>query len=219
MVARIFILLALLACCYAPPTVSVPARERDPAVVVGPSSASWLERSTRAEEERPEVVIHAMKLKNGDVVADVGAGTGFYTRRLARAVAPHGVVYANDIQPELLMILSEKAGAETLINIIPILGTETDPKLPPGKLDWILMVDVYHEFQQPEPMLAALKRALKPTGRVALVEYRETTTHIREEHRMSKEQVLSEWLPAGFRLIEVIEDMPMQRVYLFSVNR
>ena len=219
MVARLFVILTLISGCYAPPAVSTPERERIPANVVGPSSASWLERPTRAEEERPEVVINAMRLKNGDVVADVGAGTGFYARRLARAVAPDGVVYANDIQPELLLILTERAGAEQISNIIPILGTETDPKLPAGKLDWILMVDVYHEFQKPEPMLAALKRALKPTGRVALVEYRETTTHIREEHRMSKEQVLAEWLPAGFHLMEVIEDMPMQRVYLFSVHR
>ena len=201
-------MLALFAC---------PDGERVPANVISPAGASWLERSTRAEEERPEIVINAMKLENGDVVADVGAGTGFYTRRLARAVAPDGVVYANDIQPELLALLEEKAAEEKLTNIVPILGAEADPKLPVGKLDWILLVDVYHEFQQPEPMLAKLKRALKPDGRVALVEYRETTTHIRREHRMSKEEVLREWLPAGFRLIEIIEDMPMQRVYIFEM--
>ncbi|HUP48197.1 MAG TPA: class I SAM-dependent methyltransferase [Thermoanaerobaculia bacterium] len=218
MVARITLLLALMA-CSAPPSLQTDERARVPAQVIAPSSAAWLERATREEEERPEIVLAAMKLKNGDVVADVGAGTGFYTRRLARAVAPNGMVYANDIQPEMLAILREKAAAEKLTNIIPILGAERDPKLPERAFDWILLVDVYHEFQEPAPMLAAIRRALKPGGRVALVEYRETTTHIRREHRMSKDEVLREWLPAGFRLVEIIEEMPMQRMYVFEAGR
>lgn len=219
MVARLLFILALIA-CYAPPSPSSTEPQRKPAQVIAPSGASWLERDSREQQERPEIVIHAMKLRNGDVVADVGAGTGFYSRRLARAVAPDGVVYANDIQPELLAVLKEKAAEEKVTNIIPILGEESDPKLPDGKFDWILLVDVYHEFQQPKAMLAAIKRALKPTGRVALVEYRETTTQIRAEHRMTKDQVLSEWLPAGFKLVEIVEAMPLQRLYVFeAVNR
>ncbi|HUP45748.1 MAG TPA: class I SAM-dependent methyltransferase [Thermoanaerobaculia bacterium] len=211
MVARFALLLALLA-CY------TQQGERVPADVISPAGAEWLERSTRAGEERPEIVIAAMDLKNGDVVADVGAGTGFYTRRLARAVAPDGVVYANDVQAGMLEVLKEKASAEGLSNIVPVLGGETDPKLPEGKLDWILLVDVYHELQQPKPMLAALQRALKPGGRIALVEYRETWTRVRPAHRMSQEQVLAEWLPAGFRLLRVVEEMPMQRLYIFEVG-
>ena len=160
-----------------------------------------------------------MKLKKGDVVADVGAGTGFYTRRLARAVGPTGVVYANDIQPELLSDLRTNAASEKITNIVPILGTETDPRLPPATFDWVLLVDVYHEFQQPAPMLAAIRAALKPSGKVALVEYRETTLSIRPEHRMSKEQVLREWLPAGFRLVEIVERMPLQRLYVFEPSQ
>ena len=198
---------------------SAPA-ERKPADVISPAGAAWLERETREQEERPEIVIRTMKLKDGDVVADIGAGTGFYSRRLARAVGPSGRVYANDVQPEMIALLREKAAEEKITNIVPVVGDEADPKLPSTTFDWILLVDVYHEFQQPKAMLAAIKRALKPTGRVALVEYRETTTQIRAEHRMTKDQVLSEWLPAGFKLVEIVEAMPLQRLYVFeAVNR
>ena len=193
-------------------------QERTPANVVSPDAVDWLERSTREEEEKPEIVIAAMNLKNGDVVADGGAGSGYYARRVARAVAPKGVVYANDIQQEMLDALRANAAREKITNIVPILGTETDPKLPKGRLDWVLLVDVYHEFQQPKPMLAAIRTALKPDGRVALVEYRETTSHVRPSHRMTKEQVLSEWEPAGFRLEKIVETMPMQRLYIFSLR-
>ncbi|HEU4521775.1 MAG TPA: class I SAM-dependent methyltransferase [Thermoanaerobaculia bacterium] len=210
MVARLALLFVLLACPDGQQS------DRVPAGVISPSGAAWLERASRPEEERPEIAINAMKLSNGDVVADVGAGTGFYTRRLARAVGPDGVVYASDIQPEMIAILKEKAAEEKLTNIVPVVGTETDPKLPAGKFDWILLVDVYHEFQQPQPMLEKLEQALKPDGRVALVEYRETTTQIRREHRMSKDEVLREWLPAGFRLVEIVEEMPLQRLYIFE---
>ena len=205
-----------LSACTAPPAAQTQAPARVPAGVVGPGAAEWLERRERESEERPEIAIAAMKLKDGDVVADVGAGTGFYTRRLARAVGKKGIVYANDIQTELLDELRRNAAAERLTNIVTILGTETDPKLPVNRFDWVLLVDVYHEFQQPAPMLAAIRASLKPTGRVALVEYRETTTRINPAHRMSKEQVLAEWPPAGFRLVEIVEAMPLQRLYVFE---
>src|SRR5688572_27412001 len=129
--------------------------QRTPASVVSPDAVDWLERSTREEEERPEIVVEAMNLRNGSMVADVGAGSGFYSRRVARAVAPKGVVYATDIQPEMLEALRASAAREKLTNIVPILGTETDPKLPKSTFDWVLLVDVYHEFQEPKPMLAS----------------------------------------------------------------
>ena len=198
--------------------VALLALQRTPAEVVGPGAAEWLERSSRAEEEKPEIVIAAMNLKDGDIVADIGAGTGFYARRVARAIAPNGTVYANDIQEEMLDALRVNAEREHISNIIPILGTETDPKLPKAKFDWILLVDVYHEFQQPKPMLDAIRASLKPGGRVALVEYRESTTKVRSPHRMSKKQVLSEWQPAGFRLEKIVETMPMHRLYVFRVR-
>jgi ubiquinone/menaquinone biosynthesis C-methylase UbiE len=190
--------------------------------VFGHEHWQWLEREGRAQEEKPEVVIGAMNLKDGDVVAEIGTGTGFFARRLARAVAPSGKIYANDIQPGMLDKLKELAGQEGITNIVPVLGTETDLKLPAGQMDWLLLVDVYHEFQKPEEMLAAIRRALKPNGRVALVEYRlegDSASHISLPHRMSVEQVLSEWEPAGFTLVETIETLPAQHIFLFSLRR
>jgi 2',3'-cyclic-nucleotide 2'-phosphodiesterase (5'-nucleotidase family)/precorrin-6B methylase 2 len=198
------------------------AAQRTPAGVFGHEHWQWLEREGRDELEKPDVVLAAMNLHDGDVVAEIGAGTGFYTRRLARAVGPSGTVYANDIQPEMLDKLKELAAAEKLTNIVTVTGTETDPKLPDGLADWILLVDVYHEFQQPQEMLAKIKQALKPNGRVALVEYRlegETASHISVAHRMSESQVLAEWQPAGFTLMETIETLPSQRLFLFTLRR
>src|SRR5215470_15023479 len=178
------LLAALLgqAAATAPPA----APARTPANVMAASGASWLEREGREEEQRPAEIFRTMGLKDGDVVADLGCGTGWFTRRMARSVAPRGTVYAVDIQPEMLELLRGYVAAEGVKGVVPLLGTETDPKLPPGGLDWILMVDVYHEFQKPQEMLEAIRRSLKPTGKVALVEYRlegESASHIRREHR------------------------------------
>lgn len=217
-----------LACSPAPPAArqkpaAPEAPPRKPANVLSwRGGADWLEREGRAELERPEIVIQAMNLRDGDVVADIGAGTGFYSRRLARAVAPTGKVYAEDIQPEMLERLKKSAADEGIANIIPVLGTETDPNLPKQAMDWILLVDVYHEFQDPQPMLAKIRESLKPNGRVALVEYRaegDSAVHISPEHRMTVEQVLAEWTPAGFTLEQTIEDLPSQHLFLFTTRR
>lgn len=202
-----------------PATQETPARK--PAEVMSWEGADWLEREHREELEKPEVVLAAMNLKDGDLVADLGAGTGFFTRRMARAVAPTGKVYATDIQPQMLERLEASAAQEGITNIVTVLGTETDPKLPRGMFDWILLVDVYHEFQQPEPMLAKMREALKPGGRVALVEYRaegDTAAHISAAHKMTVEQVLAEWKPAGFELVETIEELPSQHLFIFTVR-
>ncbi len=217
-----------LACSPAPPAArQKPAlpdvQPRKPANVLSwRGGADWLEREGRAELEKPEIVIQAMNLRDGQVVADIGAGTGFYSRRLARAVAPTGKVYAEDIQPEMLERLKESAAGEGITNIVPVLGTETDPNLPQREMDWVLLVDVYHEFQDPQPMLAKIRQSLKPNGRVALVEYRaegDSAAHISAEHRMSVEQVLAEWTPAGFTLEKTIEDLPTQHLFLFTTRR
>lgn len=193
-----------------------PARE--PAPVMSWRGAGWLERSERASEDRPDIVLRAMGLENGDIVAEIGAGTGFFTRRLAAAVAPDGAVWANDIQPEMLDLMTQYLDRDGITNVRQVLGDEDDPKLPASTFDWILLVDVYHEFQEPEPMLAAIRAALKADGRVALVEYREegsSAAHIRREHRMSKKQVLAEWTPAGFELERVVDDLPSQHLFIF----
>jgi ubiquinone/menaquinone biosynthesis C-methylase UbiE len=221
------LLLPGIACSPSPaagpqPQPAAQAPERKPAAVFSHAYADWLERPGRLEKEKPDEVVRIMNLKNGDVVADIGAGTGFYTRRIARAVAPTGKVYANDIQPEMLDKLQELATAEGITNVVSVLGTETDPKLPAGQMDWILIVDTYHEFQNPEAMLESIKKALKPNGRIALLEQRlegDTASHTNIEHRMSVEQVLAEWEPAGFTLMETIETLPSQHLFLFTTRR
>jgi len=205
-----------------PQTPQAPLEQRTPANVFGHEHWQWLEREGREQEEKPDLVVQAMNLKDGDVVAEIGSGSGFFARRLARAVGPSGKVYANDIQPEMLDKLRELAAAEKITNIVPVLGTETDTNLPQGQMDWILLVDVYHEFQKPQEMLAKIRRALKPNGRVALVEYRkegDTASHIASAHKMSVEQVLAEWEPAGFTLVETLETLPSQHLFLFSLRR
>ena len=142
---------------------------REIAQVMGHQAADWLERPEREKEERPDLLLTALKLKPGDAVADIGCGSGYYTRRLAQAVGTNGVVYAVDIQQEMLDLLTHKLAAEKIFNVKPVLGTETDPKLPPAKVDLILLVDVYHEFDQPYEMTQAMTRALKPGGRLVFV--------------------------------------------------
>jgi ubiquinone/menaquinone biosynthesis C-methylase UbiE len=190
--------------------------------VFGHEHAAWLEREGRAETERPDDVVAAMHLQNGAVVAEIGCGTGFFSRRLARAVGPLGKVYAEDIQPEMLDLLQKYATEDGDANIVTVLGGETDPRLPKGQMDWILLVDVYHEFQNPAPMLAKIREALRPGGHVALVEYRaedHSADHLSPPHRMSVEQVLREWTPAGFELVERIETLPSQHLFVFTVRR
>ena len=192
---------------------------RRPAAVVGPGNADHLERPGRDEEQKPDEIIRMMALEDGDVVADLGAGTGYFTRRLAKAVAPSGIVYAVDIQPEMLSRLrenNEKAGAR---NVVVILGETDDPRLPRESLDWILLVNTYHELQHPKVSLAKMREALKPAGRVALVESRlegDSASHVPKEHRMSKKQVLAEWEPAGFRLVAFHEFLPTQHFFVFE---
>jgi ubiquinone/menaquinone biosynthesis C-methylase UbiE len=204
------------------PVLLLQAPTRKPAPVMTYHGASWLEREDREEEQRPAEIFRAMELKPGDVVADLGTGTGWFARRLQRVVGPKGKVYAVDIQPEMLKLLEDLAKQQNVTGIEPVLGTSTDPKLPEGALDWVLMVDVYHEFQQPKPMLEAIKRSLKPAGKVALVEYRlegDSAGHIRKEHRMSIEQVMEEWVPAGFRLVRRVDSLPTQYLFIFEAAK
>jgi ubiquinone/menaquinone biosynthesis C-methylase UbiE len=195
--------------------------KREPANVMSYEHADWLEREGRAETEKPEMVIQAMEIREGMTVAEIGAGTGFFSRRLAKAVGPSGKVYAEDIQPEMLDLLKGRTAQEKIGNIVPVLGTDIDPKLPQGSVEWILMADVYHEFQKPRPMLARIRDSLAPGGQVALVEYRqegETASQIKPAHRMSVAQVLAEWQPAGFELTRRLEVLPSQHLFLFRAK-
>jgi predicted methyltransferase len=198
-----------------------PPRARAPAAVMSFRGADWLERPQRVQEERPTEVLRVMDLRPGDVVADIGAGSGYFTRRMAPLVAPSGSVYAVDVQPEMLDLLTESVEEAGLTGVIPVLGTADDPVLPEGSIDWMLLVDVYHEFANPSAMLERMRQALKPTGRVALVEYRVedgSAAQIRAEHRMSVLQVMLEWEAAGFELVELHEFLPSQHLFVLQVS-
>ncbi len=200
--------------------VELPARVAAP--FMSYQGAGWLERPERVAEEMPDAMVAMMNLEDGDVVADIGAGSGFFTRRMARLVAPTGTVYAVDIQPEMLEILQGYVEEEGVTGVVPVLSEFDDPKLPEGEIDWILLVDVYHEFGDHEAMLAKMRQALKPDGKVALLEYRVedgTGDHIRGDHRMSVRQVLNEWGPAGFDLVEMHEFLPSQHLFILQPTR
>lgn len=194
--------------------------KRVPAPVMSYHGANWLERPGRINEEQPFEVIEYMDLKPGMVVADVGCGSGYFARKIAPKVAPGGVVYGVDIQPEMLQIMQQLCEKEGVTGVEPILGGEKDPKLPKGKVDWIIMADVYHEFQYPEPMLAKMLESLSPTGKVCLLEYRaeefRQASHIKPEHRMTVKQVLTEWNAGGFELIDLQEFLPAQHMFIFQ---
>jgi ubiquinone/menaquinone biosynthesis C-methylase UbiE len=151
-------------------------------------------------------------------VGDVGAGTGFYSLRIARLVGPQGMVYANDIQPAMLERLNANASAQHVPNVVTILGTESDPKLPPAKLDLVILVDVYHEFSRPQRMLDRIRESLKPDGRLVLLEYRkeDPSVPIRPEHKMSVQEVKAEVTPEGYRFEKVVDTLPWQHIIFFK---
>lgn len=194
-----------------------PVTGRKIASVMGVSGADWLDRGEREAEEHPERALAALNLKPGMVVGDVGAGTGYYSVRVAKLVAPGGTVYANDIQEAMLEKLRANAAAQGVINIQTILGTQSDTHLPAGKLDMALLVDVYHEFSRPQRMLESIRDALKPGGELVLLEYRkeDPTVPIRPEHKMSLAEVKAEVIPEGYEFEQVVETMPWQHIIFF----
>jgi ubiquinone/menaquinone biosynthesis C-methylase UbiE len=194
-----------------------PVSGRRIAPVMGMGGVEWMERSEREMEELPEAALDAIGIKPGMKVADVGAGVGYFTLRLARRVGPSGVVYANDVQPEMLTILRERAAAAKVTNMKTILGGEADPKLPKAALDLVLMVDVYHELSQPQRMLQRIRESLKPDGRLVMLEYRKEDPHIpiRPEHKMSVAEAKTEVEAEGFRLEKVLKHLPRQHIFVF----
>ncbi|MEO7142266.1 MAG: methyltransferase domain-containing protein [Bryobacteraceae bacterium] len=194
-----------------------PLTGRKIASVMGVGGADWLERSDRESEEAPAAAIKALRIQPGMTAADIGAGTGYFTVRLARGVGPAGKVYAVDIQPEMLTLLRRRARAEKLTNIQTVLGAVDNPHLPAATMDLILLVDVYHEFSEPEKMLDELRAALKPDGRLVLLEYRkeDPSIPIRPEHKMSVAEAKTEVEAEGFRLDKVIETLPRQHILIF----
>lgn len=195
-----------------------PLTGRHIAPVMGAAGAGWLDRSEREQEEQPDRALDLIDIQPGMTVADVGAGTGYMTLRIAKRVGPKGKVYANDIQPEMLEKLTENARRANLDNIETVLGSEADPKLPDGKMDFVLMVDVYHELSRPQDMLQAIRRSLKPDGRLVLIEYKkeDPTIPIRPDHRMSLHDIKMEVEAEGYKLDKVIDTLARQHIVLFK---
>jgi ubiquinone/menaquinone biosynthesis C-methylase UbiE len=182
------------------------------------SGAPWLVRESRQREEDCRLLLQALDLKAGQTVCDMGCGNGFYTLELARRVGRDGLVYAVDIQPEMLRMLAETAGREGLTNIRPVLGTAIDPRLPPAAIDLCLCVDVYHEFSHPEAMLARIRESLSADGRLALVEFRgeDPGVPIKPLHKMTKAQIRRELEPAGFQVVREFDRLPWQHVVFLT---
>jgi ubiquinone/menaquinone biosynthesis C-methylase UbiE len=195
-----------------------PLTGRKIAPVMGAAGAGWLERGERESEEAPEKALDALGLEKGMAVADVGAGTGYFSLRMARRVGPEGKVYANDVQQEMLDKLRANAAKAKLGNVETVLGSEADPKLPLKSLDLVLLVDVYHEFSQPQEMLQHIRSSLKPNGRLVLLEYRkeDPAVPIRPEHKMSVAEVKTEVEAEGYKLDQVIETLPRQHIIIFK---
>jgi ubiquinone/menaquinone biosynthesis C-methylase UbiE len=180
--------------------------------------ADWLDRSERVQEEEPDAALDAIKLAVGSTVADVGAGSGYMTVKMAHRVGPTGKVYANDIQPQMLSLLRQRLDREKLANVELVLGTYDDPRLPADTIDLILMVDVYHEFSEPQQMLRKMRTSLKSGGRLVLLEYRkeDPSIPIRPDHKMSVAEAKMEVEAEGFTLSNVDERLPRQHILVFT---
>lgn len=191
---------------------------RDISHVMGHLGAGWLERKERETEEKPATLMKALRLKKGDKVADIGCGSGYFTRRLAKEIGPEGTVYAVDIQPEMLTILDAKMAEAGVANYKPVLGTISDPKLPAKTIDLALFVDVYHEFSHPYEMMDNICKSLKKGGRVVWVEYRkeDPTVPIKLLHKMSEAQVKKEASVHPLEHVETIGVLPRQHIIIFK---
>jgi len=191
---------------------------REIAHVMGHQAAGWLERPERESEERTDLLIQAMQLKKGEIVADIGAGSGYFSWRMAKEVAPEGKILGVDIQPEMLDLLQRNMQRRGVSNVVSVLGTTTDPKLPANSVDTILMVDVYHEFDFPYEMAKAMVAALKKGGRIVLVEFRanDPEVRIKKVHTMTEEQAKKEFaIFPDLHWEATLTPLPQQHILIF----
>lgn len=190
---------------------------REISQVMGHQAKMWLERDSRLREEKPDLTVEQLELNTDDVVADIGAGTGYFSFRLAQQV-PQGQVYAVDIQPEMLNAIALRQQAQNVNNIETILGTEADPHLPAASIDLALMVDAYHEFAYPREMMTGIVEALKPGGKVVLLEYRKENPMImiKPLHKMTQKQVKKELKAVGLKWQTTKEFLPEQHFLVFG---
>ncbi len=190
---------------------------REIAWVMGHEGAGWLERPDREEAELPDRVVENMKLRPTDIVADIGAGTGYFTFRISRIVK-QGKVFAVDIQQEMLSIIEQRKKMMNAENVVGVLGTETDTKLPENSIDVVLMVDAYHEFSYPREMMESIVKGLKPGGRVVQIEYRgeDPTIPIKKVHKMTVAQARKEMAVVGLVWKETKGFLPQQHFIVFE---
>jgi SAM-dependent methyltransferase len=190
---------------------------REIARVMGHLAADWLERPEREAEERTDLLIDSLGFREGEIVADIGCGSGYVARRIAKKVAPDGVVYGVDIQQEMLDLLAKRMAMFRIGNVKPILGEITDPKLPPESCDSMILVDVYHEFDHPFEMIQGMLRGLKRGGRIILVEFRgeDPNVPIKAVHKMTEAQVKKEMSIHPVEWVETIGKLPWQHAIVF----
>jgi ubiquinone/menaquinone biosynthesis C-methylase UbiE len=232
------ILFVLLACCgLAPQEQKLPPQppyetrdQHDPnginkwylgreiAHFMGPGGIPWLDRPEREDEEQPAKVIDALDLKGGEVIADLGAGSGYFTFRLAPKVGDKGRILAVEIQDEMIAELKKRIDKNKVTNVETVKCTESDPKLPEAGVDIVLMVDVYHEIAFPYEVMTAIRKALKPGGRMVFIEYRkeDPKVPIKEVHKMSIEQLKKEMAVVGLEHVKTVDTLPRQHIAIFG---
>ena len=200
-------------------TVEIPPAQthhlgREIAQTMHYTGAPWLVRESRQREEDCRLLLKSLGVRPGQTICDMGCGNGFYTLQLAKLVGPKGLVYAVDIQPEMLQMLARNAAESRLMNVRPVLGTPIDPRLPAGRIDMVLCVDVYHEFSHPEAMLARIRESLADDGQLVLAEFRgeDPAVPIKPLHKMTKAQVQAELEPAGFAVVREFDRLPWQHL-------
>lgn len=191
---------------------------REIAAVMSWHGAGWLERAERKTEERPDLLLNALQLKPGMTIADIGAGSGYYTRQLAARTGPAGKVFAVDVQPEMLEILKKQNQALGIKNVVPVLATEQHVQLNPDSVDLAVLVDVYHELQYPVEVMTSLAKALKPGGQIALIEFRaeDANVPILPLHKMSEAQIKKEAALLGLIWVRTIATLPWQHVVILT---
>ena len=192
---------------------------REIAYVMGYQGIGWLERTAREKEEKTTRLLSNMYIDTADVIADIGAGSGYHVFKMAR-ITTKGLIYAVDIQPEMLIAMNSKIADSTIKNVETILGGERSINLSKNSVDKVLMVDVYHEFSYPAEMLASIKKALKPEGRIFLIEYRgeDISVPIKTIHKMTEKQAEKEFEAAGFVLEKNIDNLPWQHCMIFKLK-
>lgn len=195
-------------------------RERTRSIATVSENVAFFNRPERDAEERSDALVKALEIPEGARVADIGAGTGYFTWRLAQYTGPKGKVIAVDIRQTMLDLAAETVKQHGLANVDYVLGRERDPRLPPRSLDMVFIAYSYHEFSEPETIMEAVRRSLKPGGRLVIVEYAKESklAPASSLHKMSFAEIRSEIEPMGFELERILDFLPMQHGLIFTLR-